>query len=76
VNDVTPVPPDNTVPPVDAAYQSMVSPVPGVDEILTVPVPQREPAVPVGDDGTVFTVAVTAVLDADKQPVVEFLASA
>ena len=54
----------------------MVSPVPGVALNETVPVPQREPEVPVGDDGNVFTVAVTAVLDADKQPVVEFLASA
>jgi hypothetical protein len=48
VNEVTPVPPDNTVPPVAAAYQSMVSPVPGVALKETVPVPQREPRVPVG----------------------------
>ena len=74
VNEVTPVPPDNTVPPVAAAYQSMVSPVPGVALKATVPEPQREPGVPVGADGTALTVAVTAVLDAAKQPEVEFLA--
>ena len=76
VKEVTPIPPVNTVPPVEAAYQSMVSPLPGVALNETVPVPQREPAVPVGADGTAFTVAVTAVLVADKQPVVKFLASA
>ena len=33
---------ERAVPPVAAAYQSMVSPEPGVAEIITVPVPQRE----------------------------------
>ena len=46
----------------------MVSPLPGVALNETVPVPQREPGVPVGADGTAFTVAVTAVL-VDVQPV-------
>ena len=54
----------------------MVSPAPAVALNETVPVLQREPGVPVGADGTAFTVAVTAVLVADVQPVVEFLASA
>ena len=58
VNEVTPVPPDNTVPPVAAAYQSMVSPVPGVAPKETVPVPQREPGVPVGADGVAATTTV------------------
>jgi len=52
----------------------MVSPAPGVALKETVPAPQREPGVPVGADGTALTVAVTAVLDAAKQPEVEFLA--
>ena len=43
-------------------------PVPDADK-LTVPVPHLAPSVPVGADGTAFTVAVTAVLVADIQPV-------
>ena len=62
-------------PPVETVNQSMVSPAPGVALNETVPVPQREPAVPVGAVGKA-TVAVTAVLVADTQPKVEFLASA
>ena len=54
----------------------MVSPLPGVAEMFTVPVPQRDPLPAVGADGTTFTVAVTAVLVAEIQPVVVFLASA
>ena len=54
----------------------MVSPALGVAEILTVPVPQREALPAVGADGTALTVAVTAILVALTQPVVEFLASA
>ena len=65
----------DAVPPVETVNQSMVSPAPGVALNETVPVPQLEPAVPVGAVGKA-TVAVTAVLVADKQPVVEFLASA
>ena len=72
VYDVDPL--DRAVPPVAAAYQSMVSPAPGVAEILTVPDPQREPLTAVGADGTALTVAVTAVLDELTQPVVVFLA--
>jgi hypothetical protein len=40
----------------------MVSPAPAVAEILTVPVPQREPAVPVGADGIVVVVIVAVLL--------------
>ena len=76
VKEVTPFPPVNTVPPDEAAYQSIVSPMPAVPEIVTVPVPQRDPSEPVGNDGTEFTVAVTAVRPEERQPVVEFLASA
>ena len=47
-------------PPDAAAYQSMVSPAPGVAEIVTVPVPQRDPFVPVGAAGGVHAVAVAA----------------
>jgi hypothetical protein len=52
----------------------MVSPVPAVVLNETVPVPQREAPVPDGAFGRALTVAVTAVLDAAKQPEVEFLA--
>jgi hypothetical protein len=66
----------NAVPPEAAAYQSIVSPAPGVAEIMTVPVPHLELAVPVGATGTGFTFAVTAVLVDEIQPVVVFLVSA
>ena len=56
VNEVTPVPPVKTVPPVAAAYQSMVSPVPAVDVIVTVPVPQRDWFPAVGAVGKELTV--------------------
>ena len=54
----------------------MVAPALAVADRFTVPVPQREPLVTVDTVGTVFTVAVTAVLVADTHPVVVFLASA
>ena len=76
VKDVTPNPPSKGEPPVETEYQSIVKPVPAVAEITTVPVPQLEPAVPAGKVGTVFTVAVTAVLVTETQPVVVFLDSA
>ena len=66
----------NNVPPDAASYQSMVSPAPGVAEMVTVPVPHLEPPVPAGATGTAFTVAVTAVLVAEMHPVVAFLACA
>ena len=60
------LPDPNNVPPVEALYHLIV-PVPDADK-LTVPVPHLTPSVPVGTDGTAFTVAVTAVLVADVQP--------
>ena len=60
VKEVVPVPPVNTVPPEAAAYQSMVSPAPGVALITTVPVPQRLAGPAVARAGRVLTVAVTA----------------
>jgi hypothetical protein len=66
----------NKEPPVGFAYQSIVVPVPSTAEMVTVPVPHLEPSVPVGAGGTVFIVAVTAVLVTEIQPVVVFLVSA
>ena len=63
------VPVVSAVPPVAAAYQSMVCPAPGVAEIVTVPVPHRDAGVPAGAAGSVLTVAVTAVLVDEIQPV-------
>ena len=76
VNEVTPDPLVNTEPPLEASYQSIVSPEPGVADILTVPVEHLVPFVPEGVAGNALTVAVTAVLLAEIQPVVMFLASA
>ena len=76
VNDVVPVPPVRTVPPVAAAYQSTVSPAATLADIVTVPVPHLELPAAVGGLGIAFTIAVTGVLDADTQPVVVFLVCA
>lgn len=65
---------NRAVPPVEAAYQSITLP-DDVAEINTVPVPHLELLLPVGTV-VILTVAVTAVLVADKQPVLTFLASA
>lgn len=62
VNEVTPVPPDNTLPPEAAAYQSTVSPDPTVALIATVPVPERPDDVPTGAEGIVVTVTVLVVV--------------
>ena len=72
VNDVVPVPPDNTVPPVDAAYQSTVSPADTVTLIFTVPVPVLEPSTgDVGADGNGGTVIVAvAEFAAEHAPLV------
>jgi len=67
---------DNAVPLVDAAYQSIVSPAPAVADKATVPVEHLDPFVPFGDDGNTFINATIAVLVADTQFVVVFLASA
>jgi len=68
------LPDNNNIPPVGESYQSVVVPAPSTADIFTVPVPQREPLVPVGAAGNALTVAVTAVLVADMHPVVVFLA--
>ena len=74
VNDV-PVP--TRFPPVDASYQSIVVP-PALDaESVTVPVPHREAGTGfVAFAGTVLTVAATAVLVEETQPVVVLRATA
>ena len=59
VNAVTPVPPVNTVPPVEAAYQSIVSPAFTEAEIFTVPVPHLDPLT--GDEGAVGEAETTTV---------------
>ena len=46
------------MPPVNALYQSMVSPAPGVADNVTVPVPQREPGVIPGSVGIGLMAAV------------------
>ena len=69
---LAPVP--NNVPADAASYQSMVVPAALVADIVTVPVPHLEPFTgAVAAAGTVFIVAVTAVLVAEIQPVVVFL---
>jgi hypothetical protein len=73
-----PVPPASGDPPVAAAYQSMVSPVPTVAVKITVPVPHlvKGPAPAVGAAGAEVTVAVMAVLVAETQlPVVVFVSA-
>jgi hypothetical protein len=65
---LTPLPPDKTVPPVDAAYQSAVTPPEVLALITTVPVPHLDPATPaVGADGTVLMVATNAVREVETQ---------
>ena len=70
------LPDNNAAPPLAAAYQSMVSPAPGVAEMVTVPVPQRDAPEPAGAAGRELTVAVTAVLVAEIHPEAVFLACA
>jgi hypothetical protein len=77
VNEVVPVPPARTLPPVAAAYQSMVVPAGVVADMITVPVPHLEPLT--GDVGAVgkgLMVAITGVRLADTHPVEVFLACA
>ena len=47
------------MPPVNALYQSTVSPAPGVAVNVIVPAPQREPGVTVGAAGNGLMAAVT-----------------
>jgi len=72
---VTPVPPVIKLPAVVASYQSMVEFVAAVAESITVPAPHLSPLTgEVGAAGIAFTVATTAVLVAEMQPVIVFLA--
>ena len=66
---------DNAAPPEGAAYQSIVSPLPAAAKIVNTVVPHPASPVPAGSAGKVFTVAVTAGLVKDIQPVAIFLAS-
>ena len=56
-------------------YQSITFPADDADK-ETVPVPHLTPSVPVGTDGTEFTVAVTVVRVEETQPVAAVLVSA
>ena len=69
------VPVPKLEPPVAAAYQLIV-PADAVAPNVTVPVPQLLHGVVAVMVGTELTVAVTAVLKEDRQPVVVFRASA
>ena len=71
VKVVVPVPPVSGDPPVAAAYQSMVVPANAVALRVTVPVPQRESAVPAGAAGraNTFTVRVAVALVQPPVPV-------
>jgi hypothetical protein len=74
---VTPVPPVNGDPPVEAAYQSMVAPVEAAAARVTVEVPfvQTPPGVEPVTVGTELMVARTPVLAEEIQPVVTSRAS-
>ena len=58
-----------------ASLYHVIVPVPLAVKV-TVPVPHLAAPVPFGGMGIVFTVAVTATLDAEVHPVVVFLTSA
>ena len=64
------------LPPDEAAYQSIVSPAPGEAESVKLLGPQPKSPEPDGAAGIAFTVAVTAVLVAEMQSTVVFLACA
>jgi hypothetical protein len=57
-------------PPLEAEYQSIASPVPGVADINKVPVEHLADPVPPGADGSVFTVVVIP-LDVAGDPVAQ-----
>ena len=69
--DVTPDPLVNTVPPVFAAYQSIVEPVAGVADKVTVPVPHLDAEDTVGAAGKALTVILGALFEliVEVQPV-------
>lgn len=63
-------------PPLAIAYQSMAAPPGGVAVKVTVPGPHLGVLLAVGTAGTLFMVAVTAVLEGDIPPQFKFLACA
>lgn len=67
---VTPEPPVNTAPPVEAAYQSIVDPDGGIADNRTGPAPQRDPAVPVGAASALNAIVALAVVAAVHEPLV------
>ena len=67
---------DNETPPVEALYQSIVSPAPGVAARVILPMPQRDALVLVGADGISFIIAVTGDRDSEIQPEVVLRANA
>ena len=74
VNVVVPVPPLSKLPPLAAAYQSIVQPEGTlVTPIATVPVPHLDPFEAEANAGIACIVAVTAVRELLTQPVVVFL---
>ena len=66
VNEFTPAPDVKTDPPLDAAYQSIVSPEPGVADIITVPIEHLVPPVPLGAVGVIH-IAKTLLSEAPDQ---------
>ena len=71
-----PVPPARIVPLVGTSYQSIVSPVFAVAEILRLPGPHLELSIPTAALGNAFIVAITGVLVMDMHPAIKFLTSA
>ena len=67
---------ESAEPPVAVAYHSIVEPAGGVAVNETVPAPQTSPVVIPGSAGADSTVAVTASLVAETQPLAVFTTSA
>lgn len=68
---VVPVPPESGLPPVELAYQSIVSPEFTDPLIETVPGLTLEPLVPTGADGKAFTVEVPVLTFTEEALVAE-----
>jgi hypothetical protein len=66
---------NNKFPLLDAEYQSIVCPDPGVAEMVTVPDPHLADETATGADGIELIIAATAVLVVEIQPVEVVLAS-
>ena len=61
-------PVDNNIPPVEALYQSIVSPAPALADKITLPTPQDAASEPIGIEGNGLIVAMTAVREVDEHP--------